>query len=72
MTERTREDLLYAAIWTAIVGYIVGCIYALYLTGWLAPVAGSIVIGAAVIAIGEQHKEQQVEKQARARRWREW
>lgn len=67
MTDRTREDVLYAAIWTAIAGYIVTCVYALYLTGWLGPVIGCVVVAAAAVAIREQHKEQQVEDQVRER-----
>jgi len=72
MTDSTRETVLYAAIWTGIAGYVCACVVALYLTGWLGPVIGCVVILSAVVAISEQYKEQQVQHQARARRWRQW
>ncbi len=55
----TRENMLFAAVWTGILGYAAACVYALWLTGWLVPVIAGVVILAAVVAISEQHAEQQ-------------
>lgn len=54
----TREALLFAALRIGAVGYILGVLTLLYLTGWLLPLAGVVVLMTAIVIIYEQFREQ--------------